>query len=279
MQSIPSPQSTSSPHLRLLRDEDAPTYDADPPTVRAREPFVMVSVSVGETILGTLGPAAFAVYWHLAKRSKDGKCWPSLDDIAEATMLSRKHVTRMLDALERDGWIYRERRSNAFGMATSTLYTLVEKPRTDGCDMTETRPGHDTASNVTRTRVKPELNKKETSPLPPAESNGHAEKEPPLLLYRQTIGETTWARVAAQFKAISPSLGAAWFAGTMADAEVTYGAATRSQLEEAVKVTLNEVQRRLNAEQNGAAMVGNIKGWSRAVFEANLRDALGVASR
>lgn len=161
------------PPVRAIADEEAPAYDGQ----RKSASFVMIPTEVGATIMGTLGASAFGVYWHLARRSKDGKCWPSLDDIAEATTLSRKHVTRMLDALENDGWITRTRRSNNFKMATSTLYELPHLSRTYGCDMTETSLGHDTPQNVTVTRVitRDELDNEIPPSFPPV---GDAPKEP-----------------------------------------------------------------------------------------------------
>jgi hypothetical protein len=100
-----------------------------------------------------------------------------LDDIAEATTLSRKHVTRMLDALEEGGWITRTRRTNNFKMATSTMYELPHLSRTYGCDITETSLGHDTPRNVTVTRVElnRELKEIPTSPKAPKKPAGYSE--------------------------------------------------------------------------------------------------------
>lgn len=144
-------------HLTLLPptiEEARAPYDAN----RQRDPFVMVDTATGETILATLGCSAFGVYWHLCKRSTDGKCWPSLDDIADATSLSRMHVTRMLSALETDGWIAREKRSNKHGLSTSTLYTILEKSRTYGCNIPVTCREPNTVRDVTRTRTKLDTN-------------------------------------------------------------------------------------------------------------------------
>lgn len=141
--SEPSPDSASRPHLRLIRDEEAPPYDGDPPPVQ-RGRVVIVPADVGETILGSLGTGPFGVYWHLAKRANaDAQCWPSLDDIAEACMVTRKHITRLLDQLERDGWVLRERRNNRFGMAASTLYTLPHLMKDTGERTAVTSSGHD----------------------------------------------------------------------------------------------------------------------------------------
>lgn len=154
-----SPPQLTRSAFRVVR-EDTDPYDAspEPPTVSRRRRVVIVDAEAGETVLATLGGSAFGVYWHLCKRAKDGQCWPSLDDIAEATKLTRKHVTRMLDALETGGWITRKKRSNAYHMATNTLYTIAVTSNETGCDMMGTSSGHDEVSNVTRTSNQQEFN-------------------------------------------------------------------------------------------------------------------------
>jgi len=146
---------TVSPTLRIVRNEDAPIDDELP----VRRPFVMVDQEAGRTILATLGGACFGVFWTLQSHAKAGACWPSLDTIADANHITRKHVTRLLDQLEAAGWITREKRTNEYGMATSTLYRISDKRDTSGCDMTGTSSGHGRAENVTRTRRKPDENK------------------------------------------------------------------------------------------------------------------------
>jgi biotin operon repressor len=236
-----------------------------------REPFVMVPTVVGETILGTLGPSAFAVYWHLSKRSKDGVSWPSLDDIAESVSLSRMHVTRMVKALEADGWITREQRTNQYGMATSTLYRLTHKPCTNGCNIPVTSREHDTPFDVTRTRVKLDLNKiKETAPLPPKPNGAAAD-------YQTIIGEPTYGKVAAQFTALAPQLSPGWLSATLAAAAADLGPASRDQLREALTGTVADLSRRLAAERGGNGKpISNLKAFARAVVVGNLRDTLGA---
>jgi DNA-binding transcriptional ArsR family regulator len=142
------------PALHVVR-EDSPDYRTAP----KKAPVVIVDLGVGETILGTLGASAFGVYWHLCRRANNGQCWPSLDDIAEATMLSRMHVTRMLSALEEGGYITRERRTTPRRMATSTLYTIVVTDNETGCNTACTSSEHvvhpevtGTSSELVRTR-------------------------------------------------------------------------------------------------------------------------------
>lgn len=175
---LTSPESVNSPRLRVLRDEDAIPYDAQHP--KRSERFVIVDYEAGSTILGTHGASAFAVYWHLCSRAnQERECWPSLDDIAEATCLSRMHVTRMLKVLEEGEWIARHQRTNRFGRATSTLYEILEKPRTDACNipvtsrehgrnMTASQMLHEQESNKNQTRVKREEDSPPTPSAPKA---------------------------------------------------------------------------------------------------------------
>jgi len=101
----------------------------------------MTDTDAGDTVLATLGGTCFGIYWHLTRRANaERQCWPSLDTIAEANKLSRKHVTRCLDLLEEAGWIIRSKRTNGYGLATSTLYTVNDKPRTFACDQRGTSP-------------------------------------------------------------------------------------------------------------------------------------------
>jgi DNA-binding MarR family transcriptional regulator len=183
-----SPTATSSPQLRVIRDEDTPLYDGIAPAQAMARGFTMMSNEVGETILCDLGASAFGVYWHLAKRSKNGQCWPSLDDIADATKMSRKNVTRMLDILENEGWITRTKRSNAYGMQRSTLYTLVEKPRTYACDRDGTEPGQGDVENVTRTIRKQDG---EQEPKRERQKNTRSTAQKPAIEYTEAF-EQFW---------------------------------------------------------------------------------------
>lgn len=136
---------TSRPALYALPSlaEDAAVYDVspEPPTVSKRRRVVIVDAEASETIAATLGPAAFTTYWYLCNRARDGKCWPSLDTIAEGTKQSRKHVIRMLDILEEGGWIEREQRHNTYRMQTSTVYTITVTSNETGCDTNRTTGG------------------------------------------------------------------------------------------------------------------------------------------
>lgn len=172
--------------LRMITDGDRPAYDTE--SQQQRRAVVRTDMEAGETILATMGGNALGVYWHLCKRATDGECWPSLDDIAEATKLSRKHVTRILDDLEAGGWIERKRRTNRYGMATSTMYRIIVKSRTDGCDIDETRRGHgvdmdpsemshELVTNHIQTNNKPE---DVNTPLPPETGGSDGRPKKPL---------------------------------------------------------------------------------------------------
>lgn len=146
--------------------EESPPYDGISATPN-RRPFVIVDEDAGATIMATLGVSAFGIYWHLCRRARDGQCWPSLDDISEATGITTRHIRRMLNELEENGWISREKRTNAYGMQTSTLYTITVKPCTNGGDIARTLLGHDPASNVPLTIRKPDGEPEGDSNPPP----------------------------------------------------------------------------------------------------------------
>jgi len=150
---------TSTPHLRVVRDEDTPNYDGEP----NRRPFVMTDQESGRTILATLGGACFGVYWTLQRHAdKAGTCWPSLDTLADANHLSRMHVTRCLTKLEEGGWITRTKRATTRGLSTSTLYTVSANPSKSGCNTRRTSDEHASVVDVTRTR--PKLDENQDTP-------------------------------------------------------------------------------------------------------------------
>jgi len=114
---------------------------------------------------------------------------------------------------------------------------------------------------------------------PPTPSNGSTPTDDVAVArYRSLIGESTWNAVTQQFKRIDPALSAGWFGMMLSSAEDKYGHAERSQLEEAVKVTLSELERRLTVERTGGPLVGSLKHFASAVFCQNLAHALGVTS-
>ena len=165
---------TNRPNLRLVSEEEQATYDGQPVKAPA---FVMVDREAGETILATLGGTCFGIWWHLLRRSKDGKCWPSLDDIAEATSLSRMHVTRCLDKLEVGGWITRTKRANTYGLSTSTLYQINVKPRTDACNQPVTSREH--AVNIEGPSMLHELEPNKNVRKGPPTSSLRSDVDPP----------------------------------------------------------------------------------------------------
>ena len=279
-QSTLSPVPASKSILRLVRDGD--DADPEPPTVpvRGREAFTMIPAAVRDLRDGY----CLAVYEAIARHAdhRTGEAFPSIATICEHTGWSKRTIIRVLDRLEEAGVIVRERRFKD-GMKAGNLYRIPANVRRCPTDTTLSPSGtlvgapRHLGSAPQNHELEPvELHPKELQQpsREKSEANGHA---PPMLLYRQTIGEETWAKVAAQFKRLDPSLSAAWFGQTMADAEVSYGNATRDQLKEAVTVTLSEIERRLKAEATGAPPIGNVKAFTRSVFCRNLEAAKGVA--
>jgi DNA-binding Lrp family transcriptional regulator len=188
-----SPTSTSSPKLRVVRDESPPPYDGIPSARPRTVKIVPVTDDVGDTIIGTLGPSAFTVYWHLVRRSKNGQCAPSVDAITDAVKISRMHVTRMLAALEKDGWITRTARTNAYGMTIRTIYTIVEKPCTNGGNIAVTSREHDKPSDVTPLYISTTVTVPSVDPVPeePEKVNTRSDSKKSAPKYTEAF-ETFW---------------------------------------------------------------------------------------
>jgi len=267
-----------------VRDEDAPSYDAEPPTVPKRGAFGMIPWELYDRLEGD-GDAQATLLALLRHSNEKGECWPSVATICKKTGKSDKHVRVKIDKLVSLGILTKEPRRTG-GMKSVNVYRICQKtPEVKiGMEYRTFGSGNRTDRYGVPDSAVPGTDRTRTSELEPKElqlqahekngTNGHA---PPVPHYRETIGEPTWAAVSAQFKRVDPSLSSAWFSGTMADAEVKFGEASRAQLEEAVKITLSEVERRVKTEQTSGKLVGNLKSWCRAVFESNLRDAMGVA--
>lgn len=66
-----------------------------------------------------LSLAAFRVHGHLARRTKNGRAWPSVKTMGETCGLERKTIFRALNELEAKGWVRREQQpgtSNSYFM-------------------------------------------------------------------------------------------------------------------------------------------------------------------
>ncbi len=121
------PVSPQARPLRLLRDEDAPTYDPEPDTARARERFSMIPHAVYDTLSGD--GYALAVYGVLVKHAgREGTCWPSVATICAAVGWSRKIVEPAIKRLIDAGLVTKERRQ-LNGMDQSSAYRITAYER------------------------------------------------------------------------------------------------------------------------------------------------------
>ena len=75
-------------------------------------------------------PATKVVLYWLADHhnSETGACFPSLNTLANECEMDRSTVVRHLDALEKAGFIARDKRTRANGSQTSTAYILTMPP-------------------------------------------------------------------------------------------------------------------------------------------------------
>lgn len=104
-------------HLRVIRDEEAPAYDA--PAKRATG-FAMIPRLVLETNNGTM----IAVYAVLARHAnQSGECWPSMKLLETETGWSETRIRPALERLISEGFVGRSKRK-LNGMDQSNVYTI-----------------------------------------------------------------------------------------------------------------------------------------------------------
>lgn len=126
----PYPEQRQVRHLRLVREEASPPYDAGVPTVR-REAFAMIPSCAFERLKGD--GYALAVYAALAKHAdKDGVCWPSVRSLMEQTGWSESTIKRTIKRLVASGLISVVPRTTELGDADSNRYTLTHHPLRGG---------------------------------------------------------------------------------------------------------------------------------------------------
>lgn len=72
---------------------------------------------------------AIVVYMYLRDRAgKDGSCYPAINTIAQDLKISKSTVKRALDDLEKEQYIYHERRYRKTGGNSSNLYYVTRPP-------------------------------------------------------------------------------------------------------------------------------------------------------
>jgi len=115
---------TVSPTLRLVRDEDAPTYDGEP---IKRPPFTMIDTESHDYVAANMGSHTYSVFAYLCRRinAKTGECHPSVATIAESTAMSARQVRYSLAELEQAGFVTRETRTNAVGLTLGMAYRVT----------------------------------------------------------------------------------------------------------------------------------------------------------
>lgn len=148
--------------LRMLRDEDAPPYDAPAKVVPIQAENTIQArgyMRLHREVLEQCGLYGAAVYGHLedlvqlGNRTGEG-CFPSHQSIAEATYMSVSSVRRALDDLRAKGFVKWETR----GDRTSNAYTLphYQRPKPGAKESTESVPTERTVRSH-RTDQAPEV--------------------------------------------------------------------------------------------------------------------------
>jgi hypothetical protein len=112
---------TSSPQLRIVRDESAPPYDGIP----SARPRTEVVAMIPDAVFALNDGTAIAVYAVLAKHAgHEGSCCPSIPTICKQVGWSRKVVEPAIKRLIESGVITKERRQ-LNGMDQASLYRMT----------------------------------------------------------------------------------------------------------------------------------------------------------
>lgn len=221
----------------------------------------------------------------LASRNAERGTLPSLADLAFGLRLPDGKVRAILadlvaaELIDRDGETLRMHDWPVWQKRSDDVTARVSKHRAGNGSETLQETPFETLPHVRATETETERDTELTPPAPPKSANGHAAAAAES--YRSVIGEQTCSAVAEQFRRIDASLVPGWFGGMLRNVQTHCGPASRPQLEEAVKVTLSELERRLAAERNGGGgtPVVSVKKFTEAVFQRNLSDALSAGGQ
>lgn len=233
-QSTFSPSPSARPTLRLVGEEERPTYDAAP----ARSGFAMIPAAVFDL----RNADCIAVYAVIAKHAdrQTGECYPSLETICGWVGLSKPTVIKVIKRLEEAGVLACERRF-VHGMNAATLYRIPANVR-QSTEFTAQSTGFTQAVKQVYSGGKAGLPKQEPGELEPEEQEktpldsptkrdaypadfeefwrgypkGHGSKKASAGHWRRMSAEDRAAAVAAlpQFRA-----GRAWRDGFVKDCE------------------------------------------------------------
>jgi len=107
--------------------------------------------------IAEIGVAAYAVFGALSLHADDsGKCWPSVDRLAELTGLTARSVRTQLRRLELAGWVETSPRTDGKTRLTN-LYRIVNPPK-DPRNETTPPPEASAGGGGTRRQGPPERN-------------------------------------------------------------------------------------------------------------------------
>jgi biotin operon repressor len=266
------------PRLRLVSEEDSPTYDADydtPTTDVSREwrPMMPPDLFTPE-----LGPNAVAVYGVLALHvnGKTGECWPSYAAITKRTGLSRKTVYRTIKALEKAGFVLIEDRHKD---GKSNVYTLPHQKHTRVThDTPPVSPASPRGVTSVRGGVSPETYELNANKPNVIEPTGGRSSSPPLTkinpktsTWLQTLGDRL-APLADEFAEISPEFSEGLVRLILCDAEGIVGPVPESQLIEGMKTALAAVERVIQSERNGGKPITNLRPYVAKIVAAKVEE-------
>jgi hypothetical protein len=193
-QSAPSP-AVNPPHLRVVRDEEAPGYDVGREPARRRMSFVKMPTAVVTD--AALSDRAVRLYALLMFHNGDRGCFPTRQTLARECGAGVKSVERALTELVDRGYIQRRKR----GFQGATHYTFnsdtgdvvgdpIATQVTTNSD-TGDAPIASPVSHRTRTIELETLRENVPPLLSPQDQNGQSAEALPLPLPDDAVGLRT----------------------------------------------------------------------------------------
>lgn len=272
-----SPEPRQVPHLRLIRDEESPPYDGDPPTVR-HERFVKLPPDVlADATLSQRARLLYAllVMHHNAERG----CFPSRKTLVKELGGSLPSLDRALAELAERGAI--ERTHPKPGGLTYYLLPLITGDK--GCYQEREAPlitGDNSPLSPVINRTRSNEQDEKNDDVTHARANGAVdvvvvdEFRP---TYRDTLGKNFQVAV-RMFGELAPELTPGAVMALLCDVERDVGPLPAPVLREGFEAAYEGLKRKLAAERKGGRGVEALKPYARKVIASCLREAQNGAA-
>jgi len=152
--------------------------------------------------IGGLSIAAKAVLMALADHADaEGKAWPKLKTLGEATSMTERHVRRQIGVLEERGLLAREDRFRRDGGQTSNIYRLaIERPGAGREDADKPEPAKGPPPQDPPVRGRRTTSSAQGTPPEPSSSDKEERADPDVPDARAAFNQVFDA-----WKAVSPA--------------------------------------------------------------------------